>query len=177
LTEQGVTLVAMESTGVYWKPVFNILEGSFEVVLVNAQHYKVVPGRKIDVKDCAWLAELLELGLLRASFIPLYPIRELRELTYSRTTPIQERANEINRVHKLLESADIIPGLVETDILAASGRAILRALIARERDGAVLAELAIGVLRQKWARVATALHRRFTAHHAMLLGEWLAHIA
>jgi hypothetical protein len=119
----------------------------------------------------------LELGLLRASFIPPHPIRELRELTHARPTLIQERVNEINRVHKLLESANIIPGLVETDILGASGRAILRALIARERDGAVLAEPAIRVRRQKWAWMATALRRRFTAHHAMLLEEWLAHIA
>jgi transposase len=106
LTEQGVTHVAMESTGVYWKPVFNILEGSFTVILVNAQHYRTVPGRKTDAKDCAWLAELLELGLLRASFIPPRPIRELRELTRYRKTLVQERTREVNRVHKLLESAN-----------------------------------------------------------------------
>ncbi len=152
LTEQGVTHVAMESTGVLWKPVFNILEGSCTVILVNAQHIKAVPGRKTDVKDSEWLAQLLEHGLLRASFIP---------------PP---------RVQKLLESANIKLGLVATDILGASGRAMLRALVAGERDGAVLADLAKGTLRQKRARLAEALTGRFTAHHAALLDDLLAHI-
>jgi transposase len=176
LTEHGVTHVAMERTGVLWKPVFNILEGNFEVILVNARHYKAVPGRKTDVRDCAWLAQLLEHGLLRASFIPPRPIRELRDLTRYRKTLIQEHTREANRVQKLLESANLKLGLVATDILGASGRAILRALVAGERDGTVLAELAKGTLRQKRTRLAQALTGRFTDHHAALLGELLAHL-
>jgi transposase len=176
LTEQGVTHVAMESTGVLWKPVFNILEGSCTVILVNAQHIKAVPGRKTDVKDSEWLAQLLEHGLLRASFIPPPAIRELRDLTRRRKSLIEQRASEANRVQKLLESANIKLGLVATDILGASGRAMLRALVAGERDGAVLAELAKGTLRQKRARLAEALTGRFTAHHAALLDDLLAHI-
>src|SRR5712692_6271284 len=176
LTEQGVTHVAMESTGVLWKPVFNILEGSCTMILVNAQHIKAVPGRKTDVKDSEWLAQLLEHGLLRASFIPPPAIRELRDLTRRRKSLIEQRASETNRVQKLLESANIKLGLVATDILGASGRAMLRALVAGERDGAVLADLAKGTLRQKRARLAEALTGRFTAHHAALLDDLLAHI-
>jgi transposase len=176
LTAHGVTHVAMESTGVLWKPVFNILEGNFEVILVNARHYKTVPGRKTDVRDCAWLAQLLEHGLLRASCIPPRPIRELRDLTRDRNTLIQEHTREANRVQKLLESANLKLGLVATAILGASGRAILRALVAGEREGTVLAELAQGTLRQKRTRLAQALTGRFTDHHAALLGEWLAHL-
>jgi len=127
LAELGVTHVAMESTGVLWKPVFNLLEGHCEVLLVNARHIKAVPGRKTDVKDAEWLAQLLEHGLLRPSFIPPPPIRELRDLTRRRRTLIEQRAHEVNRVHKLLESANIKLGLVATDILGASGRAMLRA--------------------------------------------------
>jgi transposase len=177
LTEHGVTHVAMESTGVLWKPVFNILESTFTVILVNARHIKAVPGRKTDVKDCEWLAQLLEHGLLRASFIPPPFIRELRDLTRYRKTLIQQRASEANRVQKLLESANIKLGLVATDILGASGRAMLQALVRGERDGAVLAELAKGTLRQKRTRLAEALTGRFTAHHGLMLGEVLAHIA
>ena len=176
LTEQGVTHVAMESTGVLWKPVFNLLEGRCEVILVNPQHFKAVPGRKTDVRDCEWLAQLLEHGLLRASFIPPQPIRELRDLTRYRKLLIEERATEANRVRKLLESANIKLGLVATDILGASGRAMLGALRRGERDGAVLAELARGTLRQKRAQLAAALTGRFTAHHAALLGDLLDHI-
>jgi transposase len=176
LTEQGVTQVAMESTGVFWKPVFNVLEGSVEVILVNAQHIKAVPGRKTDVRDCEWIAQLLEHGLLRASFIPPQPIRELRDLTRYRKSLVQQRASEVNRVQKLLESANIKLGLVATDVLGASGRAILQALVDGERDGAVLAELANGTLRRKRARLAQALTGRVTTHHAALLQELLAHI-
>lgn len=176
LTEQGVTQVAMESTGVFWKPVFNVLEGSVEVILVNAQHIKAVPGRKTDVRDCEWIAQLLEHGLLRASFIPPQPIRELRDLTRYRKSLVQQRASEVNRVQKLLESANIKLGLVATDVLGASGRAILQALVDGERDGAVLAELAKGTLRRKRARLAQALTGRVTTHHAALLQELLAHI-
>jgi transposase len=135
-----------------------------------------VPGRKTDAKECTWLAELLELGLLRASFIPPQPIRALRELTRYRKTLVQEHTREVNRVHKLLEPANLKLGAVATDIMGASGRALLRALIAGERDGVVLAELAQGVLRHKRAQLVEALTGRFTAHHAVLLGELLAHI-
>jgi transposase len=176
LTEQRVTHVALESTGVLWKPVFNLLEGHFEVLLVNARHIKAVPGRKTDVKDCEWLAELLEHGLLRASFIPPQPIRELRDLTRHRRTLVEQRAQEVNRVHRLLETANIKLGLVVTDVLGASARAMLRALQAGERDGTVLAELAKGTLRQKRRPLAAALTGRFTDHHAILLGELLDHI-
>jgi transposase len=176
LTTEGVTNVAMESPGVCWKPVFNLLEGHVEGILVNAQHIKAVPGRKTDVRDCEWLAQLLEPGLLRASFIPPQPIRELRDLTRDRKSLVQHRATEGNRVQKLLESANIKLGGVATDILGASGRAMLRALMAGEADGTVLAELAKGALRQKRGRLADALTGRFTAHHAALLGELRAHI-
>jgi transposase len=176
LTAEGVTHVAMESTGVFWKPVFNILEGAFEVVLVNAQHIKAVPGRKTDVRDCEWIAQLLEHGLLRPSFIPPAPIRELRDLTRHRTGLVRQRASEANRVQKLLEAANIKLKLVVTDVLGASGRAILRALIRGERDASVLAELAKGSLRRKRARLAQALQGRVSAHHVLLLEEVLAHI-
>jgi transposase len=176
LTAHGCTHVAMEATGVYWKPVWAVLEDRFECVLVNARHVKQVPGRKTDVKDSEWLAQLLEHGLLRASFIPPQPIRELRELTRHRKVLIEQRAGEVNRVQKLLESANIKLGLVATDVLGASGRAMLRALQAGERDGARLAELAKGSLRQKRGKLAEALTGRFTAHHAGLLGELLDHI-
>jgi transposase len=176
LTERDVTHVAMESTGVFWRPVFNILESQCTVILVNAQHIKAVPGRKTDVRDCEWIAQLLEHGLLRASFIPPAPIRDLRDLTRHRTTLVQQRAHEVNRVRKLLESANIKLGVVACDVLGASGRAMLRALVAGERDGAVLAELAKGSLRLKRAQLAAALTGRFTAHHAALLKELLDHI-
>lgn len=171
LREQRVTHVAMESTGVLWVPVFNLLEDSFEVLLVNARHMKTVPGRKTDVKDCEWLAELLEHGLLRPSFIPPRPIRELRELTRYRKSLVDQRAHEVNRVQKVLETANIKLVLVATDVLGASGRAMLRALQAGERDGARLAELAKGTLRRKRERLAEALTGRFSEHHAVLLAH------
>ncbi len=176
LLEAGCTHVAMESTGVYWKPVFNILEGVCEVLLVNAHHIKAVPGRKTDVKDCEWIAQLLEHGLLRASFIPPPPIRELRDLTRARRTLVAQRATEANRVQKLLETANIKLGSVAADVLGKSGRLMLKALIAGERDGSRLAELAKGPLRKKRAALAPALTGRFTAHHAFLLGQLLAHM-
>ena len=175
LTAEGVTPVALESTGVFWKPGFNLLEGQCAVILVNAHHIKAVPGRKTDVRDCEWLAQLLEHGLLRASFIPPPPIRELRDLPRHRTVLVHQRVSEANRVQKLLESANIKLKLVVTDGLGASGRAILSALIAGERDPSVLAELAKGSLRQKRARLAEALQARITAHHTFLLEEILAH--
>src|SRR5207237_3664451 len=126
----GVTHVALESTGVYWKPVWNLLEGQFQLLLVNARHVKQVPGRKTDVRDCEWLADLLRHGLLRASFVPDRPQRELRELTRYRTTLVRERASEINRLQKTLEGANIKLGAVATDVVGVSGRHILQALVA-----------------------------------------------
>jgi transposase len=176
LLQAGCTHVAMESTGVYWKPVFNLLESVCEVLLVNAAHIKQVPGRKTDVKDAEWIAELLEVGLLRASFIPPQPIRELRDVTRYRKTLIQQRASEVNRVLKLLEDANIKLGHVATDVLGVSGRKMLEALIAGERDGKRLAALALGTMRKKTEQLGDALTGRFTEHHAFLLGQLLAHI-
>ncbi len=133
LTAAGCTHVAMESTGVYWKPIYNVLEGNFTLLLVNARHIKQVPGRKTDVRDCEWIAELLRHGLLRASFVPDRPQRELRELTRYRTSLIRERAAEVNRVHKTLEGANIKLSSVATDVLGLSGRQILVALVGRSQ--------------------------------------------
>jgi transposase len=176
LMMSGVTHAAIESTGVYWKPVFHVLESVCEVVLVNPAHVKALPGRKTDVQDCEWLAQLLEHGLLRGSFVPPEPIRELRDLTRYRKTLIQQRAAEANRVQKLLEDANIKLGSVATDVLGVSGRAMLSALIAGERDGARLAALAKGLLRKKTQALTTALTGRFTPHHGFLLAQILAHI-
>jgi transposase len=176
LTEAGCTHAAVESTGVYWQPVYNVLEGTVEVILVNAEQVKAVPGRKTDVKDCEWIAQLLEHGLLRASFIPPQPIRELRELTRYRKRLIQERAREAARLHKVLESANIKLGTVATDVLGASGRQMIKALIAGERDAQVLAELAKGALRLKRVALGAALTGRFTEHHAFLAQQVLAHV-
>ena len=134
LAEAKVTQVAMESTGVYWKPVFNILEEDFEVLLVNAKHIKFVPGRKTDVKDAQWIAELLQHGLLKASFVPEPAQRELREVVRYRTHLIQERVREVNRVHKVLEDANLKLSSVATDIMGVSGREMLAALIAGKDD-------------------------------------------
>jgi transposase len=149
LSEGQVTHVAMESTGDYWKPVFNLLEGNFAVVLVNAQHVKHVPGRKTDVNDAQWLAELLSYGLLKPSFIPAKPQRDLRDLTRYRINLVEERARMVNRVQKLLETANIKLAAVATDVLGVSGRRMLAALVAGESDAAVMAELAKGRLRTK----------------------------
>lgn len=141
----GVTHVAMESTGEYWKPIFNLLEGEVEVVLVNAAHVKHVPGRKTDVKDAEWLAELLQHGLLRASFIPPMPIRELRELTRARSGFVRERVSLVNRVQKVLESANIKLGSVASNVMGASGRAMLAALCVGIEDAELMSQLAVGV--------------------------------
>src|SRR5712691_127983 len=146
LRQQGVTHVAMESTGVYWQPVWNILEDSFELLLVNAQHIKAVPGRKTDVNDCEWIADLLRHGLLRPSFVPDRPQRELRELTRYRVSLVRERAREVNRLQKTLEGANVKLGDVASDVLGTSGRAILTAMIAGITDSAALADLARGRL-------------------------------
>jgi transposase len=167
----GCTHVAMESTGDYWKPVFNMLEGSFEVLLVNAQHVKAVPGRKTDVKDAAWLAELLQHGLLRASFIPPVAQRELRDLTRYRSTFIRERTTLVNRVQKLLEDANIKLAAVASDIMGVSGRAILAALLAGHADPHALADLAKGRLRSKRDQLAKALDGRVKVHHRLVLTE------
>jgi transposase len=177
LAEQGVTHVAMESTGVYWKPVFNILEGRFQVILVNAAHIKQVPGRKTDVKDSAWIAELLQHGLLKASFIPPLPIRELRDLTRQRTQLIQERATTANRIQKVLEDANIKLASVVTDVLGVSGRDMLEALIAGQTDPAQLADLARQRLRSKIPELQLALQGRVTDHHRFLLRTHLDHVS
>jgi transposase len=170
------THVAMESTGVFWKPIYNLLEGSFEVLVVNAQHIKAVPGRKTDVRDAEWIGDLLRHGLLRASFIPDRPQRELRDLTRYRTTLIHDRANEVNRLQKVLEGANIKLSSVATDILGKSGRDILAALVAGTTESAALAQLARGRLREKIPQLEQALAGQFRAHHRFLIAHQLAHI-
>jgi transposase len=176
LLSWGVTQVAMESTGEYWKPVYNLLEGNVTVVLVNAQHVKHVPGRKTDGQDAEWLAELLSYGLLKASFIPAKPQRDLRDLTRYRTTLVEERARLVNRVQKLLEGANIKLAAVATDVLGVSGRRMLEALVAGQSDPAVLAELAKGRLRNKLPELRQALTGVVGEHHRYLLAQQLAHI-
>src|SRR2546421_1665044 len=177
LTSQQVTHVAMESTGIYWRPVFNILEGACSVILVNAQHMKAVPGRKTDVKDSEWLAELLRHGLLKASFIPPQPIRDLRDLVRYRQSLVQERTREINRLQKVLETANIKLTSVVSDVMGASGRSMIGALIAGEHSPEVLAELAQGSLHKKIPQLREALVGRVDAHHQILLSHLLAHIS
>ncbi len=176
LTEHGIEQVAMESTGEYWKPVFNILEENFEVILVNASHLSQVPGRKTDQSDAAWIAELMLYGLLRASFIPPVGQRELRELTRFRTSFVRERATLVNRVQKVLESANIKLACVASDVLGASGRAMLEALIADQASPEEMAELAKGSLRAKREELAKALEGRVKAHHRFVLTELLCQI-
>ena len=176
LAAAGCTHVAMESTGVYWKPLYNLLEGSFELLLVNARHIKQVPGRKTDVKDCEWIADLLRHGLLHPSFVPDRPQRELRELTRYRTTLIRERAAEANRLQKTLEGANIKLGSVATDVLGVSGRHMLAALVAGTSDPTSLAELARGKLRDKLPLLERALTGRVGAHQRFLLAQQLAHL-
>lgn len=176
LTAQDVTQVAMESTGVYWKPVYYVLEEAVTCLLVNAAHMRNVPGRKTDVQDCVWIAQLLEHGLLRGSFVPPVPIRELRDLTRYRKVLIQERVRETQRLQKVLEDAGVKLASVATDILGASGRAMLEALVAGTTDPEVLAELAQGRLRAKLPALRTALAGRFRGHHGFLVGELLAHL-
>jgi len=159
LSHAGCTHVAMESTSVYWKPVFNLLEGSFEVVLANAYHIKAVPGRKTDVKDCEWIANLLAHGLIRASFTPPPPIRDLRDLTRHRKSLIRDRVKATNRVHKLLETANIKLANVVADVLGVSGRAMLDALVAGDTDPERLAKLAKGSLTPKVKPLAEAAAR------------------
>lgn len=176
LAAHGVTQVTMEATGVYWKPVWAILEDEFECVLVNARHVKQVPGRKTDVSDAAWICRLAEAGLLRASFVPPKPIRALRNLTRYRKTQIQERSREANRLHKALEDTGIKLDCVATDILGVSGRAMLAALISGTTDPEVLADLAKGRMRAKIPALREALEGRFDHIHAVWIGAILAHV-
>jgi transposase len=177
IKEKGCTHVAMESTGVYWKPVYNLLElAEIEALVVNAQHIKAVPGRKTDVKDAEWIAELLRHGLLRGSYIPSREQRELRELVRYRRSLIEERAREVNRLYKVLEGANIKLSAVASDILGASGRAMLEALIRGEEDPQVLAGLAKGRLKQKERELAQALRGLIGAHQKMLIAAQLEHI-
>jgi transposase len=176
LLAHRVTHVAMESTGVYWKPVFNLLEGSFEVLLVNASHIKAVPGKKTDIKDCEWIADLLSHGLLKGSFIPPQPIRDLRDLTRYRKSLSDERTREINRLQKLLETANIKLSSVATDVMGVSGKAMLEAILSGSTDPKVLADLARGRLRNKLSLLKEALQGRFRPHHRFLLGQILSHL-
>lgn len=176
LSADEVTHVVMESTGVYWKPLFNLLEGSFTVWVVNAHHVKNVPGRKTDVKDAQWLAELLRHGLVRPSYVPPQAQRDLRDLTRERTNFIRQRATLVNRLQKVLEGANIKLGDVASDVLGVSGRAMLTALAAGESDPVVLADMALRRLRHKRAELEQALTGRVRAHHRFLLTELLAQI-
>ena len=176
LAQAGCSHVAMEATGAYWKPVYNILEGQFETLVVNAYHVKAVPGRKTDVRDAEWLADLLQHGLLRGSFIPDRPQRQLRELTRYRTSLVRERAAEVNRLQKTLEGANIKLASVATDILGATGRAILEALAKGTGEGPELATLARGSLRQKRAELERALKAETSDHQRLMIREHLAHI-
>jgi transposase len=173
LVSEGCEQVAIESTGVYWKPVFNILEGVLEVVLVNARHVKAVPGRKTDVRDCEWLADLLRHGLLRASFIPPLPIRELRELTRHRHTLVRDQTAVSNRIVKVVESANIKLAQVASNALGVSGRAMLRALAQGEADVTKMAELARGRLKSKQGQLRRALQGRLTRSQQFVLRELL----
>ena len=176
LRAAGCTHVAMESTGVYWKPVYNILEDQFAVMVVNAAHIKAVPGRKTDCHDAEWVADLLQHGLVRPSFIPDRPQRELRDLTRTRTALIDERSAVVNRLQKVLEDANLKVAGVATDIMGVSGRAIIEAMLQGTTDPATLAELAKGRLRAKRADLERALSGRVSAHHRLLLTTHLAHV-
>jgi transposase len=176
LASYGVTLVGMESTGVYWKPVYTLLEAEFECWLLNAQDLRTVPGRKTDVADAAWIAQLVAHGLVRPSFIPPKEIRELRELTRYRKTVIQERSREAQRLHKTLEGAGIKLSSVASDILGVSGRQMLQGLIAGTHDPDVLAELARGQLRKKLPALRKALTGWFSPTQRILVAELLAHL-
>src|SRR3954452_22558084 len=176
LRAAGRTQVAMESTGVFWKPVYNLLEGQVTILVANAAHIKAVPGRKTDLKDAEWIADLLQHGLLQPSFIPDRPQRELRDLTRTRTSLIDARTAAVNRLQKVLEDANIKLAGVATDVMGVSGRAMLAAMMAGETDPALLADLAKGKLRTKRAELARALSGRVSTHHRLLLTTHLAHV-
>jgi transposase len=169
----GVTHVAMESTGVYWKPIWNVLEGRFELLLINAQHFKAVPGRKTDMKDCEWLAQLLQHGLLRGSFVPPTMLRDLRDLNPNRAILVQQRATVSNRIEKVLEDANIKLGTVASHVLGQSGRAMLHAMSTGEEDADKLAEMARAKLRNKIPELRVALTGTVRNHHRFALKQWL----
>jgi transposase len=176
LQAHGVTHVAMESTGVYWRPLYYLLEDAYHVVLVNMKHLSHVPGRKSDVRDSEWLAQLLECGLLRGSLVPPAPIRDLRDLTRYRKRQIEDRAQEVNRLHRTLEDAGLKLATVLTDIMGVSGRAILAAMLDGATDPVALADLARGRLRAKLPALQQALAGRFRPHQAFLVTQILAKI-
>src|SRR3954452_16747808 len=176
LVDEQVTLVGMESTGVHWKPIYYLLEEVVECWLLNAQHLKKVPGRKTDVSDSEWIAELVAHGLVRPSFVPPRPIRRLRDLTRYRTALTQDRTREIQRLQNTLEDAGIKLDAMVSDITGASARRMLTALISGERDPQVLAELALGRMRPKVPDLQRALVGHFNDHHARLCAKMLAHI-
>ncbi len=171
LAEQGVTHVAMEATGVYWKPVWHILEGRFELVLANAAHVRNVPGRKSDVNDAVWISDLLAHGLIQASFVPPAPVQDLRDLTRTRTQLTREVARHVQRIQKTLEDANIKLVSVISDIMGMSGRRILKAMIAGETEAAKLAGLGSSRLKAPRSDLAAALDGRVTAHHRFLIGH------
>lgn len=176
LEQQGVTIAAMESTGVYWKPVWNLLESRVQLMLVNAQHIKQVPGRKTDVKDSQWIAELLQHGLLKSSFVPETPLRELRDLTRGRATLMADKARVINRIQKILEDANIKLASVASNVLGVSGRAMIEALIQGNKSPQEMAELAKSHLRSKKVQLIEALQGKLTDHHRFLLTMLLEQI-
>ena len=177
LAQKEVHDVAMESTGSYWKPIWNVLEGSFEVVLVNPQHIKAVPGRKTDMKDAEWICELHRHGLLPKSYVPQRPQRELRELVRYRKSLIQERAREVNRIQKTLEGANIKLGAVASNVMGVSGRAMLEQLANGVEDPEALAQLAKGRLRNKMEELAAALKGLVQPHQRFLLRAQLVHVS
>src|SRR5262245_56739923 len=176
LLSLSITHVAMESTGEFWKPVYNLLEGNLTILVVNAQHMKQVPGRKTDVKDAEWIAELLAHGLLRPSFVTPAPQRALRDLPRPRTHPVQERARVVNQMQKVLEWANIKLSSVVTDVTGVSARAMLEALVAGSTDVSALAELAKGRLRAKRAELEQALTGSLAPHHAFMIAQHLSHL-
>jgi transposase len=176
LQSLNVSQVAMESTGPYWKPIYNLLEAEFRLTLANAHHIKIVPGRKTDVKDAEWIADLLRHGLIEGSFVPDRSQRELRELLRYRRSLIQERSREVNRIQKVLEGANIKLGDVASDVLGASGRAMLRAIAEGEDNPEVLADLAKGRLRDKRAELMKALQGLAGPHQRMIIKLQMAHL-
>ena len=176
LTSLGITHVAMESTGEFWKPLYNLLEGNFTVLVVNAQHMHTVPGRKTDVKDAEWIADLLAHGLLKGSFIPPEPQRDMRDLTRQRTILVRERAEVVQRLQKVLEWANLKLAAVATDVMGRSARAMLEAIVDGQSDVTVLADLARGRMRSKRAELERALEGRVRDHHRFLIAKHLIHI-
>jgi len=177
LASLDISHVALESTGIYWRPVFNLLEEGRTIILVHAQHMRAVPGHKTDIKDSEWLADLLRHGLLKASFIPSKPTRDLRDLVRYRKTLVQERAQEVNRLQKVLETANVKVSSVVSDVLGKSGRRMLAAIIEGVSDAEALADLARGTLRHKLPQLQEALHGQIESQHRVLLGQIFAHIS